>query len=383
MWRVLLQSDTEIEPGTERIIGGRLESGFERNSESPGVIEGMRTVQKNKEICVGHFLVVPKDGDAPVRVANFTGTPIKLSIGHVIGFYHPLSSLNSETTSSEVGVNVSQDSQRKCSNQTGDTESRGKESEEMGAERDGHSKPNIQFDKSDISETQQERFLSMIDQFSNIFAVDNSDLGKTSLSEHTIHTGTSQPIKQPSRRTPPHQREITDRQLDDLLKHGRIEPSQSPWSSPVVLDRKHDGTFCACVDYRRLNQCTVKDAQPLPRSDDVLEAVGGARWFSCLYLASGYWQMPVAAKDRPKTAFSTHRGQFQWKVMPFGLTKKGPASFTRLMNLALDGLTWIYCFVYLIDIIVWSATFDEHLHRLRQVFDRIRNAGLKLKPAKC
>ena len=154
--RVVLQSDTEIEPGTERIIGGRLESGFERNSGSPGVIEGMRTVRKNKEICVGHFLVVPKDGDAPVRVGNFTGTPIKLSIGHVIGLDHPLSSLNSETISSQVGVNVSQDSQQKCSNQTGNTESRGKESEEVGAERDGHSKPNIQFDHSDISETQQD-----------------------------------------------------------------------------------------------------------------------------------------------------------------------------------------------------------------------------------
>ena len=150
----------------------------------------------------------------------------------------------------------------------------------------------------------------------------------------------------------------------------------------MVVARKHDGTFCMCLEYRRLNQCTVKDAQPLPRSDDILEAVGRARWFSCLDLASGYWQMPVAAKDRPKTAFSIHRGQCQWKLIPFGLTN-GPASFTRLMNLALDGLTWTYCLVYLDDIIVWSATFDEHLHRLRQVFDRIRKAGQKLKPAKC
>ena len=92
--------------------------------------------------------------------------------------------------------------------------------------------------------------------------------------------------------------------------------------------------------------------------------------------------MQVADKDRPKTAFSTHRDQFQWNVMPFGLTN-GPASFTHLINLALDGLTWTYCLVYLDDIIVWSATFDEHLYRLRQVFDRIRKAGLKLKPAKC
>ena len=79
----------------------------------------------------------------------------------------------------------------------------------------------------------------------------------------------------------------------------------------MVMARKHDGTFRMCVDYRKLNQCTVKDAQPLPRSDDVLEAVDGARWFSCLDLASGYWQMQVADKDWPKIAFSTHRGQFQ------------------------------------------------------------------------
>ena len=114
----------------------------------------------------------------------------------------------------------------------------------------------------------------------------------------------------------------------------------------------------------------------------LLKAVSGVRWFSCLDLASGYWQMPVAAKDRAKTAFSTHRGQFQWKVMPFGLTS-GTASFTRLMKLPLDGLTSIYCLVYLNGMVVWSATFDEHLHRLRQVFGRIRKAGLKLKPAKC
>ena len=141
-------------------------------------------------------------------------------------------------------------------------------------------------------------------------------------------------------------------------------------------------TFRMCVDYRKLNQCTVKDAQPLPRSDDVLEAVGGAHWFSFLDLASGYWQMQVADKDRQKTAFFAHRRQFQWKIMPFKLTN-GPASFTRLMNLALDGLTWTYRLVYIDDILVWSATFDEHLYRLRQVFDRIRRAGLKLKPAKC
>ncbi|KAK3705767.1 hypothetical protein QZH41_000594, partial [Actinostola sp. cb2023] len=192
----------------------------------------------------------------------------------------------------------------------------------------------------------------------------------------------AKPVKLPPRRTPPHQREVIDHQLDDLLAHGRIEPSQSPWSSPVVLVRKNDGSYRMCIDYRCLNKYTIKDAHPLPRTDDVLEVMSGAHWFTCLDLASGYWQMKVSEKDRPKTAFVTHRGQFQWTVMPFGLTN-GPASFQRLMNMALNGLTWTHCLVYIDDIIIWSRSFEEHLHRLRLVFSRIRQAGLKLKPAKC
>ena len=174
-----------------------------------------------------------------------------------------------------------------------------------------------------------------------------------------------------------YQREVIDQQLDELLATGKVEPSQSPWSSPVVLVRKHDGTY-----RMRIDQSTKKDAIPLPRKDDLLEALVGAQWFSSLDLTSGYWQMQVKEEDRPKTAFSTHRGQFQWTVMPFGLIN-GPASFMRLMNLALSGLTWTHCLTYLNDIIVWAPTFEEHIHRLRLVFNRIRAAGLKLKPTKC
>ena len=137
-----------------------------------------------------------------------------------------------------------------------------------------------------------------------------------------------------------------------------------------------------CIDYRKLNQLTQKDAIQLPRTDDVFKALGGAQRFSSLDLASGYWQIKVKEEDRPKTAFSTHRGQFQWRFMPFGLTN-GPASFTRLMNLALNGLTWTHCLVYLDDIIIWASTFEDHIRRLRLEFDRKRTACLKLKPSKC
>ena len=137
-----------------------------------------------------------------------------------------------------------------------------------------------------------------------------------------------------------------------------------------------------CIDYCKLNQLTLKDTIPLPRTDDVLEALVGAQWFSSLDLALGYWQMQVKEEDRPKTAFSTHKGQFQWRVMPFGLTNR-PDSFTRLINLVLSGLTWTHSLVYLDDIIIWAWTFENHIHRLWLVFDCMRTAGLKLKPTKC
>ena len=110
-----------------------------------------------------------------------------------------------------------------------------------------------------------------------------------------------------------------------------------------------------------------------------MEALGGGPWFSCLHLASGYRQMQVKEEDRPKTAFSTHRGQFPWRVMPFGLTN-GPARFTRLMNLALSEPTSTHCLAYLDDIIIWAPSLEEHLRSLRLLFDRIRTAALKLTP---
>ena len=134
-----------------------------------------------------------------------------------------------------------------------------------------------------------------------------------------------------------------------------------------------------CIDYRKLNFCTSKDAISLARTDDVLEALGGGQWFSFLDLAFGYRQMQVKEEDRPKTAFSTHGRQVHWRVMPFGLTN-GPATFTRLMNLALSELTSTHCLAYLDDIIIWAPSLEEHLHRLRLLFDRIPTAALKLKP---
>ena len=136
------------------------------------------------------------------------------------------------------------------------------------------------------------------------------------------------------------------------------------------------------MDYRKLNSATVKDSYPLPRIDDSIDALSGSCWFSTLDLASGYWQVEVEERDRPKTAFTTGSGLYQFTVMPFGLCN-APATFERLMERVLSGLPWEVCLLYLDDIIVHAKTFKAELERLRWVFARLREAGLKLSPKKC
>ena len=167
-----------------------------------------------------------------------------------------------------------------------------------------------------------------------------------------------------------------------MLTGGQIEPSDSPWSAPVVLVTKKDGGTRFCVDYRRLNFAMVKDAYPLPRIDDTLDMLAGKKWFSTLDLASGYWQVSLSPDARCKTAFATHSGLFQFRVMPFGLCN-APATFERLMDRVLQGLRWSRCPVYLDDIISFGTTFDDTLDNLTLIVERLPSYGLQLKSTKC
>ena len=145
---------------------------------------------------------------------------------------------------------------------------------------------------------------------------------------------------------------------------------------------KKDGGTRFCVDYRQLNDATIKDAYPLPRIDDTLDMLAGKQWFSTLDLASGYWQVSLSQAARAKTAFATHSGLFQFRVMPFGLCN-APATFERLMDRVLQGLRWSRCLVYLDDIISFGGTFSGALSNLTLIFERLRSYGLQLKSSKC
>ena len=219
-------------------------------------------------------------------------------------------------------------------------------------------------------------------EFSDVFALTDAELGVTDRVCHHLDIGRSSPVKQYARRIPYSLRGPVEEAIKDMLERKIIRPSASPWASPVVLVKKKEGSYRFCVDYRRLNALTKTDVYPLPRIEDYLDALSGVRYFSTLDLAAGYWQVPMHPDSVEKTAFVSHAGSYEFLVMPFGL-KNVPATFQRLMANVLAGLPQRVCMDYIDDILVVGQTFEEHLENLRTVLQRLREAGLKLKPSKC
>ena len=226
---------------------------------------------------------------------------------------------------------------------------------------------------SDLDDLQKSQLANTLLEFVDLFPIPGSALnGHTDAVEHAIDTGYSPPVRCAPRRMSPQKIKQEEVCIEEMLSGGQIELSNSPWSAPVVLVTKKDGGTRFCVDYRRLNLATVKDAYPLPRIDDTLDMLAGKKWFSTLDLASEYWQVSLSPASRCKTAFATHSGLFQFRVMPFGLCNT-PATFERL-----QGLRWSRCLVYLDDIISFGTTFDDLLDNLTLIFERLRSYGLQL-----
>ena len=177
------------------------------------------------------------------------------------------------------------------------------------------------------------------------------------------------------------ERDLISAEVEKMRKQRVVVESESPWSSPPVLVKKKDGTVRFCIDYRRLNEVTTPDQYPLPRIDDVLDALEHGRYFTVIDLKSGYWQIPMRKEDAAKTAFRTADGLFEFTVMPFGL-RNAPATFQRLMDVVFSSLKWQGLLVYLDDIIIYSVDEVRHLSLLEQVLQRLSDAGLKLNPKK-
>lgn len=223
-------------------------------------------------------------------------------------------------------------------------------------------------------------------KFNDVFLLENDALKFTSVVEHAIDLvpGASPVNIRPYRVAEGHRLEI-ERQVGSLAAQGLVRRSVSQWNSPLLLVKKRTDEGCEkkwrlCVDYRKVNEITVKVVTPIPRISDILEKLGRSQWYSSLDMASGYWQILIRDKDRCKTAFTAGGNSWEWLRVPFGLTG-APGTFVNMMRQVLDGVA--NTMTYLDDIIVFTDTLEEHMATLDMVFQRMRAHNLQLQPAKC
>lgn len=232
---------------------------------------------------------------------------------------------------------------------------------------------------ADLDGNQSDRLRHLVN---STFRKMGDGIGCTNIVRHKIETD-SPPIKQRSYRVNPIMQGRIDKEVEQMLKEGIIERSDSPWSSPVLMVPKKDGSYRFCVDFRQLNKVTRRDAYPLPFMDSILDRLGNSRYLSSLDIKSAYWQIEIDESSRQYTAFSIPgRGHFQFRRLPFGL-HNAPATWQRLIDNVLGPELEPYVFVYLDDVIITTPDFETHVKVLSEVFNRLTSAGLTLSRDKC
>lgn len=236
----------------------------------------------------------------------------------------------------------------------------------------------LSVDVGDLTSDQERELRKLVDENKDLF--EKIVPGSAKDVEHRVQLTTDEPVVRRPYRMPLTKQKIVENEVDKMLNDGVIRESTSPFCAPVVLAKKKDGTQRFCVDYRELNKVTKKDKFPIPRIDDLLDKVKGAKVFSSLDLASGYWQVKMREEDKEKTAFGTSHGHYEFNVMPFGLTN-APATFQRLMNRVAGRIKSVI--VYIDDLLIFSESWKDHMDTLREIFKALREFGLKLKADKC
>ena len=233
-----------------------------------------------------------------------------------------------------------------------------------------------------LNKSCKEKMELFLCQYKDVFSQSKYDIGHTNVLEHNIILTTKMPVYQRRRPIPMAVEKKVNEMVDEMIDHDIVEPCVSPYNSPLVIIKKKNNDLRICVDFRRINAMTERFIVPLPSAQELFDRLGSSRYFSVLDLTQGYYQIPVAQNDRQKTAFTTTKGQFMFKRMPFGLNT-APLTFTRMMNLVLKEENFEQCLIYLDDILIFSKTEDEHFCRLANILEKLRKANLKLSPSKC
>lgn len=294
----------------------------------------------------------------PVVIQNMTDHSVTLQPKHVIG-----------EISAAVSV-MPLGSEHSCSPHS-----------ESPDEKPGE-KLTFDFNNPLIGEEWKRRITDKLNSIQDVFATDELSNGHANAVKHHIRLTDDTPFKERPRPIHPSDREAVKQHLRELFDAGIIRESESPFASPLVLVRKKNGKIRLCVDYRKLNARTIKDAYALPNIEETFSALSGAKWFSVMDLKSGYYQVEMAEEDKHKTAFICPLGFWEFNRMPQGITN-APSTFQRLMEKCVGDLHLNEVLVFLDDLIVFSETLEEHEARLMRVLQRLKDFGLKLSPEKC
>lgn len=235
-----------------------------------------------------------------------------------------------------------------------------------------------------IPKAHARRLLELCTDFSDIFALEDDRLTVNNFYKQKLRLKDNTPVFTKGYRLPMTQKDEINKQVNKLLDNKLIEASHSCYNSPILLVPKKSANgkkWRMVIDYRKLNSKLIPDKHPLPRIDDILDSLGNTKYFTILDLFSGFHQIELEKESRELTSFSTDRGIYQWKVLPFGLNI-APNAFCRMMQIAFSGLGTDKCFIYMDDIIVIGKTEREHLENLKKVFEICRERNLKLNPEK-
>ena len=401
-----------IEPNEEAVIQGRVK-GYKHEAGRPYILESTMTSFAKTGLMTCRVTATPTASKIPVRVINLTDERVRVFKGTIVAALDPVAEIRAAPAESpdckECTCGCECDKEERsdpvetvCCHTVDKIPSKDEKQKYFQDYAQIHTSPKELCEDEQVpahvkelylnslgmlkTQEQKNRLASALRDYADCFAKHPDDIGRTTMVKHHIDTGDAKPVKQRCRRFCKAHIDVIRSTVKKLGDAGIIRPSTSNWAVNPVVVKKKGGEDRLCMDYRPLNGVTVNpDSYMLPRIDDTLDALAGAKYFCTLDLIQGYHQVELTEESKQKTAFYApycNPSLWEYNYMPFGLVR-APRTFQRLMDRVIQGLEFDTALCYLDDIIVFGSTIDETMARMTVVFDRLKNAGLKMKAKKC